>query len=98
MALCAIFEYPGSTKEQYDEGCREINNGQPLRSLSDWPVPGILSHVTGPTADGWYVVDVWESKEAFEQSGRFMMPVLDKIGMPNVAPRAVYEVHNLVRQ
>lgn len=36
----------------------------------DWP-PGILSHTGGPTATGWVVAEVWESKadqEAFMAS------------------------------
>ena len=97
MAICAIFEFPGSTMEQYEEGTRELNNGQPFRSLSEWPVSGILSHVAGPTPDGWYVVDVWESEEAFQRFGQLLAPILEKVGMPPVAPR-VFPVHNLVTQ
>ena len=31
----------------------------------DWP-EGMSSHAGGPTADGWVVIEKWESKEAQE--------------------------------
>ena len=97
MAICAIFEFPGVTREQYDEVTQEMNNGQPLQSLSEWPVPGVLSHVAGSTPDGWYVVDVWASEEAFQRFSQVLAPTLEKTGFPRVEPR-VFPVHNLVTQ
>jgi heme-degrading monooxygenase HmoA len=29
--------------------------------------PGLIAHVSGPTDDGWRVVNVWESEEAFRR-------------------------------
>lgn len=29
--------------------------------------PGLLAHVAGPTDEGWRVVNVWESEEAFRR-------------------------------
>jgi len=29
MAIGVIFNFPGGTTEQYDEGCRELNGGRP---------------------------------------------------------------------
>src|SRR4029450_287847 len=97
MAVCVVFEFPGVTVEQYDEACRQMNNGRPFRSLSEWPVSGVLSHVAGPTPDGWSVVDVWESEETFHRFGQVLAPVLEKIGIPSVSPR-MFTVHNLVVQ
>ena len=54
MAIGVIFNFPGGTTEQYDEVCRGLNNGQPLRSLADWPGGGCLSHVAGATAGPMY--------------------------------------------
>ena len=44
MAIGVIFNFPGGTTEQYDQVCRGLNNGQPMRSLADWPGGGCLSH------------------------------------------------------
>ena len=55
----------------------------------DWPA-GILSHTGGPTATGWVVAEVWESKadqEAF-MGGR-LGAALGSVGLP--APVQVIE-------
>ncbi|WP_268874161.1 hypothetical protein [Streptacidiphilus melanogenes] len=41
------------------------------------------------------MVDVWESRDAFEQFAARLMPILDEAGIPVAAP-AIYPVHNLV--
>ena len=44
--------------------------------------------------DGWRVVDVWESEEAFERFGSVIGPVLQEVGFPG-EPQ-VYPLHNFV--
>ncbi|HEY1524301.1 MAG TPA: hypothetical protein VGF70_14925 [Solirubrobacteraceae bacterium] len=44
MAIGVYFNFEGATLDQYDEVCRRLNNGQPLRALSDWPGGGCLEH------------------------------------------------------
>ena len=48
---------------------------------------GLVSHTSAPTEDGWLVVDVWESEEAFRQFGETLMPILRDLGVPDVRPR-----------
>jgi len=98
VAIGVLFEFPGVSGQQYDEACRRLNNGRPLSSLADWPEPGIVAHVAGPTPDGgWRVVDVWESEEAFGRFGQQLVPVLEQVGIPAVAPQ-IFPVHNVVTQ
>jgi hypothetical protein len=96
MAIGVIFDFPGVTKEQYEAVCKDLNGGKLLGALSDWPGPGIVAHIAGPTSNGWRVVDVWESEEAFRQFGAALMPLLKKHGMPDTAPD-VFMTHNVVR-
>ncbi len=64
MAVAFLFEGQGVTAEQYDAVMDGIGRG----SL-DAPAPeGCISHISGPTADGWRVVDVWETEA---HAGRF---------------------------
>ncbi|MGH8992483.1 MAG: hypothetical protein ACRDZ7_13335 [Acidimicrobiia bacterium] len=58
MAVTYIFEVPGAGREQYDAVMARLGPDNPA---------GRIYHVAGPTEDGWMVVDVWESNEAFEQ-------------------------------
>lgn len=90
-----IHESPGGTQEQYDEVSARLTGGGSLSSLSDWPVEGILSHAAGPTEQGWCVVDVWESEEAFRRFAEVIVPILQEVGLPG-EPRLL-PVHNFVR-
>lgn len=93
-----IFDFPGGTSEQYDEVCRRLNNGEPLRTLAELHQAGyeVVAHVAGPTPDGgWRVVDVWESDEALERFRQKLLPVLEEAGLPRTAPQ-VLPVHNVV--
>ena len=97
MAIGVIFNFPGGTTEQYDEVCRGLNNGQPLRSLADWPGGGCLSHVVGATPGGLCVLDVWESAEKFQAFGQKLMPVIQQVGLKPDEP-VVFPAHNFVGQ
>jgi hypothetical protein len=60
MAVCLVINVPGGTLEQYNQ----------VRGALSAPLgEGQISHVAGATADGICVVDVWESRAAFD---RFM--------------------------
>jgi len=72
-----------------------IPDGGSLSSLSDWPTDGILLHIAGPTEDGWRVIDVWESEEAFQRFGEVIGPILQDVGFPG-EPK-VSELHNFLK-
>jgi hypothetical protein len=96
--LMLVFDFPGVTSQQYDRLCRSLNDGRPLTSLAEFHRAGyhVVSHAAGPTPDGgWRVVDVWESEEALGCFRQKLMPLLEQIGIPPVAPQ-VLPVHNAV--
>jgi hypothetical protein len=57
----------GMTKENYEAVNQELF-GQSTPANDRLP-QGLIMHSAGPAEGGWYVYDVWESKEDFE---RFM--------------------------
>jgi hypothetical protein len=95
MAIGVLHEIPGGTQEQYEEVGRRLTDGRGLDSLADWPVEGILAHSAGPTDDGWLVVDVWESEEAFRAFGEVLVPILQEVGLGG-QPQ-VFELHSFVK-
>ena len=97
MAIGVIFNFPGGTIEQYDEVTRGLNNGQPLRSLAEWPGGGCLSHAAGATPGGLCVLDVWESAEKFQAFGETLMPLIHQAGLKPDAP-VIFPVHNFVNR
>ena len=95
MAVGVYFNFGGATLDQYDEACRRLNNGQPLRALSDWPVGGCLEHAVWQEETGLRIFDVWESPEAFQSFGEKLMPILPEVGITPAEPH-VLPLHNFV--
>ena len=87
MAIGVLFEFPGVTQAQYEEVLDQfMGRGRQFNKLADWPIRGALMHMAGPTPQGWRVVDVWESEEAFRRFGEVLMPTLVKMGFPTAEP------------
>jgi len=94
VPVVLVFESPSFTREQYEESVRRLTDGGTVASPADWPSEGLLAHIAGPTDEGFRVIDVWESEEAFASFGQFLMPVLQELGVgggPDIKP-----VHTLV--
>jgi hypothetical protein len=85
MAIALVHDIPGGTQDDYDRIVQELVGGE-LNSLSDWPADGILVHIAGPTAEGWRVVDVWESEAAIEAFGERLGPAMEAAGVDAPAP------------
>jgi hypothetical protein len=95
MPVVAVFESASLTREGYEESVRRITGGKSaVESPADWPVDGLLAHVAGQGANGFRVVDVWESQEAFQRFGETLIPILQEIGIEG-APE-VYPAHTFV--
>lgn len=96
MAIVAIFELPGMTQEQYEQSVVKVTGRPgPAEKPSDWPVPGLISHTSCPTPEGWFVADVWESEEAFRRFGEIIVPILRDLGVADVEPK-IYPVFSVV--
>ena len=79
MTVAMILDLPGVTDAQYATARAAL--GAALQ-------PGNLVHVAGPTADGWRVVEVWESAEvvgASFQSAR-AQAAFQAAGIPPAQP------------
>ena len=97
MAIVVVFDVPGMTQAHYEKSVEKLaGRPGPAKSPSDWPVAGLLSHTAAPTADGWLVVDVWESEEAFRQFGEVILPILRELGVPGEPQPKTYPVFNVV--
>jgi len=97
MPIVAVFEGPSLTQETYEKSIAMLTNGKDrVESPADWPVPGLLVHVAGQGANGFRVVDVWESEEAFQRFGEKLAPIMEALGIDG-APD-VYPMHTLVTE
>jgi hypothetical protein len=74
------FTFPGLPASKLDkawEECRAKGYANPK---------GLLHHVGGVQGNNLIVVDVWESEDLFKKFGEILMPILNKLGFPNVKP------------
>ena len=94
MAVVAVFQGPGFTRERYEESVRRLAPNGALASPADWPVEGLLAHVAGEGRGGFRVVDVWASEDAFRAFGDHLLPVLSEIGVEGEPE--VYPAHTFV--
>ncbi len=90
MTVAVQLDFRGATIEQYDE----IN--ERIGSLPGGPAwHQELFHWSTATADGFRVVDVWESREAFERFvEQTLRPVYEDVGIASEPEIRFYEVHN----
>lgn len=86
MAIITLLEFPGLTQEQYERAGASLAGGPP---------EGILYHSCGSYGDGWRVVDIWESREAFD---RFVddafLPAVRSAGGSEPSRREVVDAHH----
>lgn len=95
MAIVAVFEGPSFTRSNYEESVKRVTGGKArVGSPADWPVPGLLAHIAGQGKNGFRVVDVWESAEAFRRFGETLVPILRSLGIEGEPE--VYEAHMFV--
>jgi hypothetical protein len=94
MPIVAVFQSPSFTQELYDETVRRLAGKERMESPSDWPADGLLAHITGQGANGFRVVDVWESEESFNRFGETLMPIIQELGL-DVQPD-IYPAHSFV--
>jgi hypothetical protein len=60
MAVARIATFPAGTKEQYEYLGQLMGAG-----VANQPERRLLA--SGPTEDGWTIIQIWESQEALEQ-------------------------------
>ncbi|HLI59687.1 MAG TPA: hypothetical protein VKV21_08475 [Solirubrobacteraceae bacterium] len=75
MAVALVLDFPGGTREQYDEVVERMQ-------LAGHMAPGGQVHVAGTHDDGWRVIDVWESLEQFERfRDEKIIPITQAVGL-----------------
>jgi hypothetical protein len=90
MAVAVQLDFRGATLAEYDE----IN--ERIGLLPGGPAsPQEIFHWVAKTDDGFRVVDVWETREAFEKFAREKLdPIYREVGVSQPPAIQFFEVHN----
>ena len=82
--VVVLFNSPGFTAKHYDQVWDD------LRAAGQSNPKGLISHVGfAKPEDGWMVVDVWESEDAFNEFGKTLIPIIQKSGVEVPQPQVV---------
>ena len=86
-----VHQFPGGTQEHYDAGLARVHPAD--GSLP----PGQTYHAAGPTADGWLVIALWDSRESWDRfRDETLMPGLQELGdagFPTPPNETTFEVY-----
>jgi len=93
MAYAIVHYFPGGTKEQYEVVLAAVH---PARNALP---KGQIFHAAGPSAGGWTIVAVHESKASWEQfRDAILRPAFEKgiVGSFTSPPQeSAFEIYNL---
>ncbi len=91
MAIGLRLEFPGGTQEQYIAVHDHLD-------IESRPPHGLIFHCSGPIDGGWRVLDVWHSRNDFDQfAQRRLLPAVAELGdraFPTPPDIKVFPVHN----
>ena len=91
MAVCIIMEYAGMNAERYEALMNQLR----LRGVNPAFPNGVVSNVVGFTGDSAFVVNVWDSKQLFEDfRANRLTPALEAVGrlaQPRITTFDVYK-------
>ena len=95
MTFAIIVESPGGTLDQYDRMSEAMHFKGDGRASQ-----GMIAHFAGLAGDTLVVVDVWESREAYQSHldamGEEGREAIREVGLPSYTHRE-FEVYNLVK-
>jgi hypothetical protein len=87
MAYGVVVDVPAPI-EMYDSLHQEL-----LRA-TDLPVEGLLVHVGRPTAEGFQVIEVWETKDQYDRYNReIVWPLVARLSEGHPAPAQEPSTH-----
>jgi hypothetical protein len=74
MAYTIVNDFDGGTRQQYDAVVEVVHPPEGLPA-------GQTHHYAGPSASGWIVVAVWDSKDVWDTfRDETLLPALEKLG------------------
>ncbi|MGQ0832964.1 MAG: hypothetical protein ACT4OV_14955 [Microthrixaceae bacterium] len=90
MAIAVQMDFDGATLDQYDQVCKLMG----LTPGGPGPA-GAISHFAAMTDSGLRVVDVWQTREAFDAFAQEQIgPFSGQVGISNPPETQFFEVHN----
>ena len=91
MAVALVLRFEGLGQDNYDAVMKELGFDGPGATGPE----GIVSHTAGKSANGWCVVDIWESEAPLTKfSESTLGPAFAKVGDVPEPTVTAFQVHN----
>ena len=95
MRVMVVHHGPSLTQDRYEAVVRGLTGGKSrLESPADVPTPGLLVHVAAETDDGFLILDVFESQEAFDEFRSVAGPIATEAGVEE--PPKSFPLHRYI--
>jgi hypothetical protein len=91
MSVLVLYSTGPMTVAQYNEALRRVH-----AVADDWPPYGLESHVCFGRDNNLHVIDIWSSRERFEEFGQWLSPLLEHVGV-HLNECKVSEIYNAMR-
>jgi hypothetical protein len=80
MAIGMLMAGPGVTEESYRQLTEKMFGSSEMRP--EQSPEGLILHSAGQGDQGWYIYDIWESKEHFQRfMDEMIMPASQELGL-----------------
>ncbi len=90
MTIAVVQDFDGASLDHYDRAINKMG----ITPGDKHPDPGCLFHWAAQTSDGLRVVDVWETREQFDNFVEAqVVPAAIEAEFPNLPRNTVYDVH-----
>jgi hypothetical protein len=87
VVVATLLEFPGVTQAQYERVGTQLELTNKSR--------GLLYHACGPADSAWRIMDIWESRQAFDQFvDEVYLPAMRAEGGPSPSRREVITTYH----
>ena len=95
MAVGMLVAGEGVTRDMYVLATEKMFGTYPMPA--EQAPDGLIVHTAGETPEGWYIYDVWESKEHFMRFMDDMVgPAMKEMGAAETAGPQFFEIETIV--
>ena len=95
MAVGMLLAGEGITRDSYVAATEKMFGNYPMRA--DQAPEGLIVHSAGESPMGFYIYDIWESKEHFQKFAEEMVgPAMHEAGVEGGVEPTYYEIETYV--
>ena len=98
MAIAMLQIVSGRSQEDYEQVVDRVFGAGSQEPSPEAAPDGLVLHSAGPTDEGWWVFDVWESPDHMRRFfDERLAPAMRELGLPSAGKPQIFTVHALLQ-